>query len=132
MSSERAPTFCSRRNDRAVPGSRRVRSRVRKRIIGIASLVSEVSTSSPGSPSGSTAPVTGIDDLGIKMVLPDVQPVLGLHALSRDPRAEHLRQSVHVDRVHPECRFDLLAHRIGPWLAAEMPILAEQVHGSMP
>ena len=39
---------------RAVPGSSRVRSLVRYRMIGRASLVSEVKTSSPGSPSPST------------------------------------------------------------------------------
>jgi hypothetical protein len=59
MSSLRPVTFSIRRNTRAVPGSRRVRSRVRYRTTGMASLVSEVKTSSPVSPSGSTSPVIG-------------------------------------------------------------------------
>ena len=59
MSSVRPVTFCIRRMVRAVPGSRRVRSRVRYRMIGMACLVSEVKTSSPSSPSGSASPVSG-------------------------------------------------------------------------
>ena len=48
-----------RRIARALGGSSRVRSRVRYRMTGIASLVSVVNTSSPSAPSGSTAPVKG-------------------------------------------------------------------------
>ncbi len=60
MSSLRPVILAMRRNaGRAVPGSSRVRSRVRYRMIGSACLLSEVSTSSPGSPSGSTSPVVG-------------------------------------------------------------------------
>ena len=59
MSSLRPVTFCMRRIERAVPGISRVRSRVRYRITGHASLVSEVMTSSPISPSGSTSPLAG-------------------------------------------------------------------------
>ena len=59
MSSVRPVIFCIRRMVRAVPGSRRVKSRVRYRMTGVACLVREVKTSSPSSPSGSDAPVSG-------------------------------------------------------------------------
>ena len=61
----------------------------------------------------------GIDHLGIEVVLPDVQTVLGLDALLGDPRPHHLGQAVDVDRVHVETLLDLGAHRLGPRLGAE-------------
>ena len=59
MSSVRPEMRSRRRMVRAVPGKSRVMSRVRYRITGKACLVSEVSTNSPNSPSGSTAPESG-------------------------------------------------------------------------
>ena len=60
MSSLRPVTLSMRRNaGRAVPGRSAVRSRVRYRMTGMASLVSEVNTSSPVCPSGSTSPPAG-------------------------------------------------------------------------
>ena len=53
------------------------------------------------------------------MILPDVQPVLGLHAFLRHAGADHFRQAVDVGRVHVEGVLDLGAHRIGPGLGAE-------------
>ena len=53
------------------------------------------------------------------MVLPDVQAVLGLHALVGDAWADHLGQAVNVDRVHVEGLLDLGAHGVGPGLGAE-------------
>ena len=97
------------------------------------SLVSVVKTSSPFSPSGSTLPGHGIDDLGIEMVLPDVQPVLGLDALVGDARAHHLGEAVDVDGVHVEglprspARMALVQGS-----APKMPTLSEVARGSMP
>jgi len=60
MSSDRPVIFCIRRMPgRAEPGERRVRSRVRYRMIGSASLVSEVKSSSPSSPSRSGTASSG-------------------------------------------------------------------------
>ena len=59
MSSLRPVMRSIRRIGRLRPGSSRVRSRVRYRTTGIACLVSEVKTSSPFAPSGSTSPVSG-------------------------------------------------------------------------
>jgi hypothetical protein len=60
MSSLRPVTFSIRRNaGRAVPGSSRVRSRVRYRMTGMASFVSDVNSSSPCSPAPSTSVVNG-------------------------------------------------------------------------
>ena len=86
---------------------------------GIASLVSEVNTSSPCSPSGRTAPVAGIDDLGIEMVLPDRRAVLGLDAFAGDAGADHFGQAVDVEGVDVELALQLPAHRVGPRLGAE-------------
>ena len=61
----------------------------------------------------------GIDDLGVEVILPDVQPVLGLHAFHRHARTDHLREAVDVDRMHVESRLDLLPHGIGPGFRAE-------------
>ena len=71
----------------------------------------------------------GIDDLGIEVVLPDRQPVLGLDAFLRDPGAHHLRQAVDVDRVHVELGLDRLPHRRGPGLGAENADLERRLRG---
>src|SRR5664280_582244 len=60
-----------------------------------------------------------VHDLRVEVVLPDVQAVLGLHALVGDAGSHHLRQPVDVDRVHVQPRLDLVAHDIGPRLRAE-------------
>ena len=60
-----------------------------------------------------------VDDLRVEVVLPDVQPVLGLDALLRDARADHLGQPVDVDRVDAEDLLHLDAHLVGPRLGAE-------------
>ena len=60
-----------------------------------------------------------VDDLGVEVIFPDVEPVLALHALGGDAGADDLRQSVDVQRLHVEAGFDLAAHRVGPRLGAE-------------
>ena len=64
-------------------------------------------------------PRRGIDDLGIEMVLPDMQPVLGLDALVGDARPHDFRKPVDIDRMHVESLFDLRPHGVGPGLGAE-------------
>ena len=67
------------------------------------------------------------------MILPDVQPVLGLDAFIGDARPHHLGEAVDVDRVHVERLLDLGAHRVGPGLGAEDADLAATIaRGSMP
>ena len=83
------------------------------------SLVSVVKTSSPRSPSGSVPARHRIDYLRVEMVFPDVQAVLGLHALVRDTRPHHLRQAVDIDSMHVEGLLDLIAHAVAPRLGAE-------------
>ena len=61
----------------------------------------------------------GIDDLGIEMVLPDCQPVLGLETFLRDAGSHHFRQAVEVERVNPEPSLDFAPHALGPRLGAE-------------
>ena len=58
----------------------------------------------------------GVDDLGVEVVLPDVQPVLGLDAFVGDAGPHHLGQAVDVDRVHVEGLLDLL--RASRWSRA--------------
>ena len=83
MSSERPVIFSMRRTALAVPGSSRVRSRVRYRTIGIASLVREVRTSSPYSPSSSTSPVSGSTTSGKKWSSHTCRPSLvSTHSLA--------------------------------------------------
>ena len=60
-----------------------------------------------------------VDHLGIEMVLPDVQAVLGLDALLRDAGTHDLRESVDVDGVHVQC-------------AASISARIASVHGSAP
>src|SRR5690606_22313187 len=60
-----------------------------------------------------------IDDLGVEVVLPDVQAVLGLHALAGHPGAHHFGQPVDVHGVDVEALLDLGAHLIGPGFGAE-------------
>ncbi len=60
-----------------------------------------------------------VDDLRVKMVLPDVQPVLGLDAFVGHARSDHLREPVDVHRVQVAPRLDLAAHLVGPRLGPE-------------
>ena len=60
-----------------------------------------------------------VDDLGVEVVLPDVQAVLGLDALLGDAGAHHLGQSVDVGRVDAGPGLDLGPHLVGPRLGAE-------------
>ena len=53
------------------------------------------------------------------MVLPDVQPILGLDALVGDAWTDHFGQSENVDRMHVERTFDFVAHGVGPRFGAE-------------
>ena len=62
-----------------------------------------------------------VDHLGIEVVLPDVQAVLGLHTFIRDTRAHHFRQTVDIDSVHVERLFDLGTHGVGPGFGPENP-----------
>ena len=64
----------------------------------------------------------GIDDLRVEMILPDMQPVLGLHAFLRHTRPQHFRQAVNIGRIQPERAFDLAAQRVRPRLCAENAI----------
>jgi hypothetical protein len=61
----------------------------------------------------------GIDHLGVEMILPDVQAILGLDAFLRDAWADHFGEAIDVGRVHVEGVLDLAAHRIGPGLGTE-------------
>ncbi len=60
-----------------------------------------------------------VDDLRQEVVLPHMQPVLGLHALLGDAGAHHLRQPVDVHGVQIEPLLDLAAHLLRPRLGAE-------------
>lgn len=60
-----------------------------------------------------------VHDLRVDVVLPHVEPVLGLHALLGHTRAHHFRQPVDVDRVQVEPVLDLAAHLLRPRLGAE-------------
>ncbi len=85
----------------------------------MACLVSEVKTSSPSSPSGSGCPGERVDHLGVEVVLPDVQAVLGLHALLRHARPDHLGQAVDVGGVEAGPGLHLGAHLVRPRFGAE-------------
>jgi hypothetical protein len=61
----------------------------------------------------------GVDDLGVEVILPDVQAVLGLDAFVGDAGAHDLGEAVDVDRMHVEGLFDLGPHGVGPGLRAE-------------
>ncbi len=85
----------------------------------MACLVSEVKTSSPSVAVGPHLAGERVDHLGVEVVLPDVQAVLGLHAFLRHARAHHLGQAVDVGGVDTEPGFHLGAHLVGPRLGAE-------------
>ena len=87
----------------------------------MASLVSEVKTSSPSAPVGEHLAGDRVDDLRVEVVLPDVQAVLGLHALLGHPGADHLGQAVDVHGVDGEPLLDLAPHLLGPRLGPEDP-----------
>src|SRR5438132_4162258 len=61
----------------------------------------------------------GVDDLGIEVVFPYGEAVLGLDAFLRDAGSNHFRESVDVDRVDVELLLDRAAHRRRPRLGAE-------------
>jgi hypothetical protein len=85
---------------------------------GIASFVSDVNTSSPYFAVRQHAARLRIDDLGIEVSSQIVGSVLGLDALVRDTRTDHLREPVMSTASMPAARLDLLAHggrpRLGP------------------
>ena len=60
-----------------------------------------------------------VDDLGIEMILPNVQPVFCLDTFHRDTRPHDLTQAIDVEGVHIEGLLDLLAHGIGPGFGAK-------------
>ena len=60
-----------------------------------------------------------IDDLGIKVVFPDMQTILAFDALVGNARAHHLRQAVDIHGMHIAGLFDFLAHAVGPGLGPE-------------
>jgi hypothetical protein len=60
-----------------------------------------------------------VDDLGVEVIFPDVQAVLGFHALLRNAGANHFGQAVDIDGVHVESVLDFLAHGVGPRLGTE-------------
>ena len=60
-----------------------------------------------------------MNDLGIEVVFPDGKPVLGLDALLRHARADHLGEAIDIDGVDVELLLDRLAHRRRPRLGAE-------------
>ena len=93
-------------------------SRVRKRRTGVASLVSDVMTSSPTSPSATALAGFGVDDLGQEVVFVDVEAVL-LRALARDAGADDFRQAVDVDGLDAGAPLYLAAHILAPRLGPE-------------
>ena len=60
-----------------------------------------------------------VDDLGVEVVFPEVEPVLALRTFGRNARAYDFRKPVDIERLHVEAGFDLVAHRSGPGLGAE-------------
>ena len=58
----------------------------------------------------------GIDDFGIKVILPKGQTVLGFDALLGNPRPNNLRQTIDIDRIDIESGLDILSHGLGPGL----------------
>ena len=53
------------------------------------------------------------------MILPDVETVFGLHAFAGDAGPDHFGEAIAVEGVDVEGVFELVAHRVGPWLGAE-------------
>jgi hypothetical protein len=86
---------------------------------------------------GQDLPCRRIDHLGIEVIPPDMNPVLGLDAFARTPRPHDLRKAIDIDgvkieglcdvgagaRSHPCSPFALLAHS-GPRVPARHPIFA--------
>ena len=60
-----------------------------------------------------------VDHLGQEVVLPDVQPVLGLTRLLAHSGPHHLREPVDVDRPDPAALLDAAPHLVGPRLGPE-------------
>ena len=119
MSSDRPVIFSIRRMVRAVPGSKpgEIAGAVTDHRHGLLGEV--VNTNSPSLAVGQHVADDRIDDLRVEVVLPDVQPVLGLDTLVRHARAHHLGQPVDVDGVHVELLLHLASHVVGPRLGAE-------------
>src|SRR5208337_3400050 len=61
----------------------------------------------------------GIDDLGIKVVLVDMETVLRLDALRRDARTDDFGKTIDVDSLDAQPFFDLVTHFVGPGLGPE-------------
>src|SRR3974390_2906345 len=53
------------------------------------------------------------------MVLPTVQSILPGIAFARDARTDDLRQSIKIDRLDPQTRFELTAQRLAPGLGTK-------------
>ena len=60
-----------------------------------------------------------VDDLRVEVVLPDGEAVFRLDAFLRDTRADHLRETVEVDRIDGKALLDRAAHLVGPGLGTE-------------
>ena len=61
----------------------------------------------------------GVNDFGVEVILPDVQPVLGLHTFHRNARPHDFAEAVDIDGMHVEGLLDLKPHGVGPRLCAE-------------
>lgn len=88
-------------------------SRVRYRIMGNASLVSVVSTSSPTLPFWENFSGVRVDNLRDKGILKEMHAAFAF-AVSGHARADNLRQAVIIRRADAEAAFDLFAHGFGP------------------
>ncbi len=85
----------------------------------MASLVSEVNTNSPCSPSVDHPAAHRVHDLGDEMIFPDRRAILGVREFLGDAGPHDLRQSVDVAGVDVERGFDFRAHAVAPGLGAE-------------
>ena len=75
----------------------------------------------------------GVDHLGEEMILPDMQPILGLDAFIGHARPHHLGKPVDVDRMHVERRPRSRARMaLVQGSAPKMPIFSEEARGSTP
>ena len=74
-------------------------------------------TSSPHSPSGRTSPVSGLIDLGVEVVLGDVEALL-LPALDGHARAHGLGEAVDVEHVVAELALEVAAEVVRERLGA--------------
>ena len=68
----------------------------------------------------------GIDNLGVEMVLPDMQPALRLVAFARHAGSDDLGETINVHRLDAQFRLDLPAHRLAPGLRAKATVAQRQ------